>query len=253
MEVDKALVPLFIETEIPKGVKQIGSGVFLEFQSEPFLFTAAHVTDELKEGRLLVPTVNGLCEIDGYLAHVDLLPEMFREDDTLDMAYYRLSSQFASELCFDFFPLQKKVEIIPSALELGVVSVVGYPASKSKRKGKLHRSELAYYRGVAAEKEVYDQYDLSPEHHVIVKFNHKNTVSPITEKKVNSPSPRGVSGGAMFAWPDGHEISTDWSLPKLVGIFHTYKKKEGLLIGSSVISYASATMLGKMKGYGGVK
>ena len=131
MELDEALVPIFIKTEIPKGIKQIGTAVFLDFNSEPFLFTAAHVTDELKQGKLLVPTVNGLSEIEGYLTHVDLPPEISRDQDTVDMAYYRLSSQFACELSYQFKPLpQHSIEIIKSALDLSVVSVVGFPASK---------------------------------------------------------------------------------------------------------------------------
>jgi len=252
MDVFKSLVPLFIETEIPKRIKQIGTAIFLEFQSEPFLFTAAHVTDDRQYGKLLAPTINGLSEIDGYLAHIDMPPEIKRSSDTVDMAYYRLSSTFASELCFHFLPLQKKIEIIPSALELSVVSVVGYPASKSKKKGTSFSSELMYYRGVAASQEVYDHHNLSPEESTIIHFHEKRSVSPADGQKYKPPSPKGVSGGAIFAWPPGHGVSDDWSLPKLVGVFHTYKKSEGLFIGTNIISYAAATSLGKMKNYDGV-
>jgi len=252
MDVSESLVPLFIETKIPKGVKQIGTGVFLEFQSQPFLFTAAHVTDDLNKGKLLVPTVHGLSEIDGYLAHIDLPPEESRRDDSVDMAYYKLSSIFSSELCMHFIPLQNKMELMPSALELSVVSVVGFPASKAKKKGNHFTSELMYYRGVAANNDIYEKHELSPDNNIIVQFNKKNSVSPKDGKHYIPPSPRGVSGGAIFAWPLGKEISQDWSLPKLVGIFHTYKEKEGLLIGTSLISYVAATTLGQMKNFGGV-
>ena len=76
MEVSNSLVPIFVETEVPKGIKQIGTGVFVDFQSMPFLFTAAHVSDHLSYGKLLVPTINGLSGIDGYLAYIDLPPEV---------------------------------------------------------------------------------------------------------------------------------------------------------------------------------
>ena len=78
MDVSNSIVPIFVETDVPKIIKQIGTGVFVDFQSMPFLFTAAHVSDELNYGRLLVPTVNGISEIDGYLAYIDLPPQIKR-------------------------------------------------------------------------------------------------------------------------------------------------------------------------------
>lgn len=252
MEVDKSLVPIFLETDIPKQIKQIGTGVFLDFQSEPFLFTAAHVTDDLKNGRLLVPTNDGLVKIEGYLAHIDLLPELSRCDDNIDMAYYRLSSEFARKLCFYFFPLIRKIEIIENSLNLSVLSVVGYPASKARRKGGVFGSELAYYRGVAASEEFYAQRKLLTDENIILHFGKKQALSPDTGKKIDPPSPRGVSGGAIFAWPHGHEFSQDWTLPRLVGILHSYSEKEGVFIGTTLLPYVGAISLGKMKGYDGV-
>lgn len=252
MEVDSCLVPIFIETEVPKQIKQIGTGVFLDFQSAPFLLTAAHVTDELKNGNLLVPTVKGLSEIEGYHAHIDLLPELTRNDDGVDMAYFRLSSDFARSLCAHFYPLIGKTELVHSSIELGVVSVVGYPASKGKRKASKFTSELAYYRGVAADQETYERHDFHHHENIIVEFHNKRAVNPESGKSINPPSPRGVSGGAIFAWPQGYELSQDWSKPKLVGILHSYKAKEGLFIGTTLLPYVAAIQLGGMKGFGGV-
>jgi len=252
MEVDSCLVPVFIETEVPKQIEQVGTGVFLDFQSAPFLLTAAHVTDELKNGNLLVPTVNGLSEIEGYHAHIDLLPELTRNDDDVDMAYFRLTSGFARSLCAHFYPLIGKTELVPSSLELGVVSVVGYPASKGKRIASKFSSELAYYRGVAADQETYERYGFHHDENIIVHFHNKRAVNPENGKPMNPPSPRGVSGGAMFSWPQDHELSQDWSKPKLVGILHSYKAKEGLFIGTRLLPYFAAIQLGIMKGFGGV-
>jgi hypothetical protein len=70
---------------------------------------------------------------------------------------------------------------------------------------------------------------------------------------INPAHPRGMSGGGIFAWPNGYELSDDWSKPKLVGIFHSYKESKGLLIGTSLIAVATAVMLGEMKGFDGVQ
>jgi hypothetical protein len=90
-----SLVPVFLETEIPRRIRQVGTAIFRELWGEPFLITAAHVTDELRNGVLLVPTVQGLSPIDGYMAHIDLPPEVSRLEDDVDIAYYRLSTELA--------------------------------------------------------------------------------------------------------------------------------------------------------------
>ena len=249
MDVDKALVPIFIETDVPRNIVQIGTGVFLDFHGNPFLFTAAHVSDEQKNGRLLVPTINGLEEIEGYLAYLDLPPEVLRSSDHIDIAYYKLSVDFARALSYHFFPLLEKMEIIESSLNLSMLSVVGYPASKGKRKINKFTSDLFYYRGVAADLEEYVKQGLSPEENIMIHFHKKNALDPDTGKRKDPPSPRGVSGGAIFAWPRDSEFSRDWSLPVLVGVLHTYKEKEGLFIGTNLIPFLAAITLGEMKGF----
>jgi len=252
VEVDNAIVPIFVETNVPRGVQQIGTGVFIDFYSEPFLFTVAHVTDAMESGRLLVPTDEGLIELEGYIGHIDLLPEQVRDEDSVDVAYWRLSSNFARKLCAHFFPLVSNYDLVQDPAALGVVSVVGFPVSKSKRRGDSFKSELAHYRGMVAERQTYDYLELMEDQNILVHFHKKNALSPCTGKKVNVTSPRGISGGAIFSWPYGHEFSQDWRIPKLVGIVHSYKANMGLFIGTTLVPYAAAITLGKMKGYNGV-
>lgn len=157
-----SLVPVFLETEIPRRIRQMGTAIFREFWGEPFLITAAHVTDELKNGVLLAPTAQGLMPIDGYMAYIDLPPEISRLKDNVDIAYYRLSSEFAAQLSYHFKPLpQGRGEVIRSALELTVCSASGYPASKGKKNGDTYSSEIFSFRGVAARQETYDRFSLS--------------------------------------------------------------------------------------------
>src|SRR4051812_16146687 len=100
-----ALIPVFASSPESKDAVQIGTGIFVEFQSMPFLFTAAHVTDKSAFGALMVPTPEGVVELEGYVAHVDLPPKYSRDDDSVDIAYWRLSSRFARLLCGYFRPL----------------------------------------------------------------------------------------------------------------------------------------------------
>lgn len=249
-----SLVPVFLETEIPKRVVQIGTAIFRELWGEPFLFTAAHVTDELKNGTLLVPTVLGLSPIEGYMAHIDMPPEFSRLDDSVDIAYYRLSSEFACELSHHFKPLpQGRGEVIGSAHELTVCSVSGYPASKGKKNGDgVLSSEIFSFRGAVADSSTYDLLKLSPDQAIVIQFHKKRAVHPGTMDAFPTPGLKGISGGGIFAWPCGAELSEDWSLPRLVGIVHTFKEREGLIIGTTLLPLLAAISVGRMKNYGGV-
>lgn len=250
-----ALVPVFLETQAPNRVSQIGTAVFVELHGEPFLYTAAHVTDDRKTGHLLVPTSNGLEHIDGYMAYIDLPPEVRRSDDDTDIAYYRLRSEFAATLCHHFQPLpQARCELIKSSMELTVCSASGYPASKSgKTADGAHRSEIFSFRGVAAQQHVYESLGLSPDFNIVIHFSKKRAVDPDSFEKYPTPSLRGVSGGGIFAWPKGEELSDDWNLPKLIGLMHSFREKDGLIIGSTLLPVVTAVQLGRMKKFGGVR
>lgn len=250
-----ALVPVFLETELPQRLQQIGSAIFIEHNSEPFLMTAAHVTDDLGRGELLVPTIDGLSAIEGYVAHVDLPPGISRNDDEIDIAYYRLTSSFAARLSHHFSPLpQRRGEIIRTALELGACSASGYPSTKGKKSNEgVFSSEIFSFRGVAASQEIYDQLALSPESNIVIQFSKKRAVNPKDGSPFPGPSLKGISGGGIFSWPAGSEISEDWNLPKLVGIVHSFKEREGLVIGTPLLWLLTAISLGRMKGFDGVR
>jgi hypothetical protein len=250
-----SLVPVFLKTEIPQRLRQMGTAIFVELHGEPFLYTAAHVTDDRKHGELLVPIHDGLWPIEGYVAYIDQPPEIPRSKDDIDIAYYRLSSGFAAALCHHFQPLpQSRCELIMTAMELAVCSAAGYPASKGRKsaEGTLS-SEVFSFRGVAACEDVYEKLGLSPEMNIVINFSKKRAIHPDTFEKFPTPSLKGVSGGGIFAWPKGEETSSDWSLPKLVGLAHTFKEKEGLIIGTPLLPIITAIQLGHMKGFGGIR
>jgi hypothetical protein len=249
-----SLVPIFLETTIPKRVVQIGTAIYQELWGQPFLFTAAHVTDELKNGALLVPTVFGLSPIKGYMAHIDIPPEFSRLDDSVDIAYYRLSTEFAFELSHHFKPLPHvRSEIIGSAHELALCSASGYPASKGKKNADgVFSSEIFSFRGAVADNAIYDHLKLLPDQAIVIQFHKKRAVHPGTMDAFPTPGLKGISGGGIFAWPHGAELSNDWSLPRLVGIVHTFKEREGLIIGTTLLPLLAAITVGRMKNFGGV-
>jgi hypothetical protein len=250
-----SLVPVFLGTDLPKRFGQIGSAIFLKFQGEPLLLTAAHVTDELKNGTLFVPTDDGLLPIEGYIASIDLPPEIPRTNDDTDFAYYRLSSRFAAKLAHHFTPFPaSRTRLIQSAHELTVCTASGYPASKGKKNNDGNfSSEIFSFRGVIADDEIYSALNLSPESSIVFHFHKKRAIHSETFESFSTPGLKGISGGAIFAWPAGSETSNDWTLPSLVGIVHTFKERDGLIIGTALVPVVAAIGLGRMKDFGGVR
>jgi hypothetical protein len=249
-----SLVPVFIRTQSNHRPKQFATAVFFELHGEPFLLTAAHVTDERTNGELLVPTGAGFVPIEGYMSYIDVLPEERRGNDQIDIAYFRLSTHFANELAREFRVLpQARSQLLQSAHEFSVYSASGYPASKAKRRDELHYSEVFSFRGNVASQSVYEALGLAPDMSIVLHFHRKQALDHETFELTSTPGLSGISGGAIFAWPRGQEFSQDWSLPKLVGVVHSFKEKEGLIIGTTFLPIVAAILLGRMKHFGGIE
>ena len=233
---------------------QFATAVFVEILDQPFLLTAAHVTDKSKLGQLVVPTGDGFETIDGYMAYIDLPPEVHRSEDTTDIAYYRLSTEFANCLAqlFRVMPRERR-QLIKSAHEFSMYTASGYPASKAKRTGDQRSSEVFSFRGSVAGTDIYERLDLSPDSSIVIHFQRKQAVDTTEFEPTSTPGLNGISGGPIFAWPRGMELLTDWSLPKMVGLVHTYKEREGLIIGTTMSPVLAAITLGQMKGFGGIR
>jgi hypothetical protein len=188
------------------------------------------------------------------MAYVDLPPEVSRCEDNIDIAYFRLSTRFANSLADNFrVLLQDRSELVASAHDFTAYSASGYPASKGKKSATTFSSEIFSFRGVVATPETYTRLGLSPNDCIVMHFHRKRAIDHETLKAVATPGLKGISGGGLFAWPRGEEISQDWSLPKLVGVVHSFMEREGLIIGTTFLPILAAISLGRMKGFDGVE
>lgn len=247
-----ALVPIFLETHVPVRMHQIGTGVFIHFLGHYCLFTAAHVTDESKQGELMVPTSEGIVPIEGYLQYIDLPPELKRIDDHADMACYKLSPSFVEIMLPVFKPIEKGgYRIIPDIENTFICSAAGYPTTKARRDGDLFTSEHYCASGLIESPERYAELGLSRTNNIVFRFDRKNAVRPDGTDFL-PPKFNGISGGGIFAWPTLATYNPDWMSRILIGIVHTYKERESTFIGTSLVPYVAAIGLGEMKSFGGI-
>ena len=243
----ESLIPIFRVERIPPRAHQHATGVFFKLNGESYLLTAAHVIDGSEPGQLLVPGPEGLIPISGSMFCSSIGDENGR-DDSNDFALFRLSAPCKKLLKHHFTPLpQTRTDLLTSSLELGCCSISGYPISKGTNKAGKLSSEVYSFRGVGAQASTYEKLGLNPDTNIVIHFDKSRAVYPGTLQPFPGPSLKGVSGGAIFSWPKEHAMSQDWSIPNLVGIFHTYHKDLGLAVGTLLIPYLATIGFMQMK------
>lgn len=232
-----ALCPIFLKHNLKGSLDQIGTGVLIDISGITFLLTAAHVIDENKYGDLLIPTTEGLKQIEGTFAYLDIPKYGTRDEDNLDVGYYKLDDNFTQNLYKELNKINiDDIVFIDDATQNMIYTFAGYPSSKSIIRPKVATSATYFYGGYSVESKVYSKYGYDPQMQIIVKFRRHSSVTPEGEKFF-PPFPEGISGGGIFVWPEelrGQFIPTE---RKLVGIIHTYKERDDLLIGTNIQAF----------------
>jgi hypothetical protein len=232
-----ALCPIFVKYNLKGKLKQFGTGVLIDISGITFLLTAAHVIDEKKYGDILVPTDEGLKQIEGVFSYLDLPNNKTRREDIFDIGYYKLDFDFSKTLHKSLSIINiDDVIFIDDATQSVIYTFAGYPSSKSKIRPKLATSDPYFYGGYSVASEVYSKYGYDPHTHIIVKYRRHSSVNPEGEKEF-PPFPEGISGGGIYVWPEDYQGQFIPTMRKLVGIVHTYKKNDDLLIGTNIQAF----------------
>ena len=241
-----SLVPIFRLNDRRDGVEPHASAVLIKIHKDFYLFSAAHAFVACQPGDLFVPAKDGLTPLRGDLRFIRSSEKV--EDDLTDVAVLGIPGALRAQLRGAFSPFpQTRTALVTSALDLGGCSISGFPVSKAKKRENMLSSEVFSFRGIAAERPVYERHSIDPTRNLVIHFDRSRAVYPGTLEPFPAPGLRGLSGGAIFAWPDEHVLSTDWSIPKLVAIFHSYRESTGLAIGTLLMPYVGLTQIMEMQ------
>ncbi|MEM9478810.1 MAG: hypothetical protein AAGA58_04015 [Verrucomicrobiota bacterium] len=233
----ESLCPVYVQREFERP-DQIGTAVLLQFGPAVFLLTAAHVADEAKNGRLMIPSKDGIVGVIGTLSSIELPRTGRRCDDKIDIACIRLDEKFAERLESVFEPLRREALAIFGHLQSGDhYTFGGFPWRKTKTRGKTSTTELCTYTGEAETNSKYEKLDYSPAYNILVRFRRKKSINFQTGHKSTPPLPHGISGGGIFVWQK--DIIQNPRTPefRLCGIVHTYLEKQHVLIGTRLGPY----------------
>lgn len=265
------LIPIFVEKD--ENLIKIATGVLLNIFDNTFLLTASHVIDQAKNigEEIQIPTKNGFVNVAGILYHRYLQENENRENDMIDFSYYKLSEEMIEvlhhsntplnenmfEISEDFtceleipdevphikevrktmqeiydnqtFDNKAKIEYIEDFRDKTNIIFAGYPNTKIKEKNNNYYGQIVYYHGHCVSRSIYEQYNCFPKDNIIASFAKNGTMNSNFEHS-NYPKTKGISGGGVYKLIHAEEGIDR----KLIGIAHTHKHKQHLLIGTNL-------------------
>ena len=243
-QLERAVCPIFTEKPYSGATEHIGSAVLIEIEGKLFLLTAAHITDRQEMETLLVPGVDGLISPHGYFAHVSVSKGKTRDNDRMDIAYYRLDDDIRSELDPKLKPMHREdMALFESLMQGDIYSFSGFPHRKTRIHGDTVETELFSYTGCVVDDETYRELGYDPGVHIVVKFDRKQSYLRYGPRNI-PPLPHGVSGGGIFAWRKDFVDGGDPDDRRLVGIAHSYHKHNAhhYLAGTRINAFLSCIL-----------
>jgi len=222
---------------------------------------------------LYIPTKNGFELISGICSHSHLAKGASRNEDTIDFSFFKLSNELILNLV-DFEPIKenkinlsidftledkykeakqllekknikeinnyiknnytsfddKTLEQYSSTILDTTIIFAGYPINKTKNKNNITTSEIVYYHGGAVEKSKYEILKLNNKINIIAEFGKYGSMDKDYVKSA-SPKKTGISGGGIYKIIKGNN---GFYNRELIGIGHTKKDKQHLLIGTNI-------------------
>ncbi|CAH5375218.1 hypothetical protein [Serratia marcescens] len=190
--------PVFIENSMSKP-ELIGSCVFLIIDGRKFFVTAGHVANECANSSIFVGYNSKLVEFSGVI-----IKTAGTNTDKIDIAILELDGGLFGEIEDSDCVTLEMIAPIGTFSQQRIYSFIGYPATKSKiDRSKIDtvKSIMYMYFNTTCEGEVYEDMSLTPETHILVKFDAKKCKNESGEI-VTFPKPNGLSGGGVWLHKD---------------------------------------------------
>lgn len=221
IELKKHIVPIYIPDDNEKPFLT-GSGVLLKIGTKHFIISSAHVFDGNSERpRYTFGGCNTFMELTGECHKTKHCDSSL--DDKYDLVVLDLKDNFDenSILPHKFISLDN-VQISDYPDRTKVYSIMGYPYSKNKKSfwGEPVKATILSNSCLGVEKELYANLKLSPDTHIIVKYD-RSRLTTSDGKTQFGPDPKGMSGGALWYLKN---IKSGYEPKQLVGIGIEYHK-----------------------------
>jgi len=213
----------------------IGTGVVLDFDSNIYIATAAHVIDE-NEITTIYTFLGGKQLIIEGEVYSTIKPGNDRNNDKLDIAIYKVADSLIQKFRDSYTPVTLKdidVDDVPQSKKY--YAFIGHPTNKTKPKHQttIIKSETFSYFGSKASSSAYDQLSLTPYSHIVVGFDPNKCLDENGDR-YNFPKAKGMSGGGVWLLEDLNNHSSQSYVNKLVGIGIEDHKNPKVMVGTRI-------------------
>lgn len=210
------VTPIFDVNE-KREAELLGSAVLIEIAEEFFLCTAKHVIDDNKDSTLYT---------DGP-AEFAILEGDFYASQEHDIAVLKLTE--AQRRTFKKYKPLRADDIAnqTQAAASKYAEFVGFPETRNRKVYKQNKiaGEIYAIGGMILEVTTA---------RIRVAFNRKRNIDAATRKRVTSPDPHGMSGGAIFGIPMNASTIEGAPRPKLIGISTDWPASSHEIFGPNI-------------------
>lgn len=221
--------PVLIENNRSKP-ELIGSCVFLIIDDRKFFVTAGHVANECANSPILVGYNSKLVEFSGVI-----IKTAGTNTDKIDIAILELNDVFFVKINNSDCVTLEMIAPSGTCAEQKIYSFIGYPATKSKidcSRNNTVKSKMYMYFNTTCEGSVYEDMSLTPDTHILIKFDAKKCKNESGEL-VTFPKPNGLSGGGVWLHKKLTHIR-DETTKYLAGIAIEHHADKKCLLGVSI-------------------
>lgn len=215
--------------------EQHGTGVFVKIGAKHFLFSAAHVFDDIE--KLFIPIEEGKILIKPGGKIITNNPKKDRKFDELDLGILILDAQSVKEVSNDYsFIESSNLEINHTSIDFMSYIVFGYPSSWSKKshsRNSFHSIPFFNITRCVSLNE-YEKLKRNEYLNLIVEYDRKNTPNLKSKSMSYGPDLFGISGCGLW-YINPFDLKSE---PKLIGIMNEWSiSNRNRLISTRIDAY----------------
>lgn len=193
------------------------------------LLTAAHIIDWKNEGDLLIPGPQTFRPLSGLFCSGPL-PDSGRRDDKLDVGFVILDAACAADLEQGQLLTRENAWLEAPTGTLGY-TFAGYPLRTARADRGGIATRFGTCTGFEIEPEAYVGLGLERRHHIAIRFRGKQSFH-LRERRIRAAcSPKGMSGGGVFAWTKDALEKWPICLP-LAGVATEFHPEKDILVAT---------------------
>lgn len=199
--------------------KQHGTGVFVKIESKYFLFTAAHVLDDIED--IFIPLNKGADLLKPGGEIITNHPTTRRENDELDLGILILDELSMQDISNHYSFLESEdIQINHNPSNFLNYLIFGYPSTWSKKSitKKSFHTRPFIHQTKCIKKEDYTKYNRKEFLNLIVEYDRQNTINLKSQSLSFGPNLFGISGCGLW-YLNPMDLASN---PKLIGIMNEW-------------------------------